>query len=58
MGFLLTFECCQFTWIVFNPYLYPLNPKYKKLIVRRIKAIFHKVCNHVGKGVRIFIDVN
>ena len=26
-------EYCQFTWIVFTLYLYPLNPKLKKLII-------------------------
>ena len=49
-------DYCQFTWIIFTPYLYPLNPKFKKLLVGRIKAVAHKFCNHRGERTRKFID--
>ena len=40
-------EYCQFTWLVFTPNLYLLNPKFKKLLIGRITAnYFLKVCNH------------
>ena len=45
-------DYCQFTWIVFTPYLYLLNPKLKKLLAGRMKAIFHEFCNHWGERTR------
>jgi hypothetical protein len=33
-------------------YLYPLNSKFKKLLVGWIKVIFYKICHHWGKGMR------